>query len=276
MFGCNLEHRATSVSQLLLGFNVLMLQADSLHVVRSNKAVLNDISFTVQRGEVYALLGGNGAGKSTTLLSFLGFLLPSQGRVLVKDKDVGADVMAARRAISYLPESASLYEHLNAIENLQYFLGLAGVDVTLGDMDTVLDRVSLAPDARKRNLRDYSKGMRQKVAIALAMLRNSDILLLDEPTSGLDPNAIDELHRIIRGLADAGKAILMVTHDVYGACQVADRIGLLHSGNLVGEFVAQGDDRIDTNAVHTAFASKANSSSLLSNPPSSNPQLSKV
>lgn len=247
------------VSQPPLGFNVLMLHADSLHVVRSNKAVLNGISFTVKRGEVYALLGGNGAGKSTTLLSFLGFLPPSQGRVLVKDQDVGADVMTARRAISYLPESASLYEHLNAVENLRYFLGLAGVDVTLTDIETVLDRVSLAPDARKRNLRDYSKGMRQKVAIALAMLRNSDILLLDEPTSGLDPNAIDELHRIIRGLADAGKAILMVTHDVYGACQVADHIGLLRNGSLVGEFVAQGDERIDTESVHKAFASTSNS-----------------
>ncbi len=259
MFGCNPEHRATPVFQPLSGFNVFMLQADSLHVVRANKAVLNGISFTVKRGEVYALLGGNGAGKSTTLLSFLGFLQPSQGWVRVNEKDVGADVMAARRAISYLPESASLYEHLNAVENLKYFLGLAGVDVTLAGIDAVLDRVSLAPDARKRNLRDYSKGMRQKVAIALAMLRNSDILLLDEPTSGLDPNAIDELHRIIRGLADAGKAILMVTHDVYGACQVADHIGLLRNGNLVGEFVAQGDERIDTESVHKAFAATSNS-----------------
>jgi len=241
-----------------------MLQADSLHVVRSNTAVLNGISFTVQRGEVYALLGGNGAGKSTTLLSFLGFLSPTQGRVRVNDKDVGADIMAARQAISYLPESASLYEHLNALENLRYFLGLAHVDVTLADIETVLDRVTLAPEARKRRLQEYSKGMRQKVAIALAMLRNSDILLLDEPTSGLDPSAIDELHRIIRGLADAGKAILMVTHDVYGACQVADRIGLLRNGNLVGEFAAQGHLRIDTEAVHKAFASKTDPIALSS------------
>lgn len=232
-----------------------MLQAESLHVVRANKAILNGISFTVNRGEVYALLGGNGAGKSTTLLSFLGFLQPSQGQVRVNDKSVEADVMAARQAISYLPESASLYEHLNTIENLRYFLGLAGTDLTLSEIDAVLDRVALAASARKKNLREYSKGMRQKVAIALAILRNTDILLLDEPTSGLDPNAIDELHRIIRDLADAGKTILMVTHDVYGACQVADRIGLLREGSLVGEFVAQGDERIDTELVHKAFAS---------------------
>ncbi|HEY7774177.1 MAG TPA: ABC transporter ATP-binding protein [Marinagarivorans sp.] len=233
---------------------MMMLQVDSLHITRSDKEVLSGISFAVNRGDVYALLGGNGAGKSTTLLSLLGFLVPSQGRVCVKGNDVCDNVAAARRAISYLPESASLYEHLNALENLEYFLGLAKVEVTLSDIESVLDRVSLAPAVRTRKLGDYSKGMRQKVAIALAMLRDSDILLLDEPTSGLDPSAIDELHRIIRGLADAGKTILMVTHDVYGACQVADRIGLLRNGKLVGEFAADGKHPIDTEAVHKAFA----------------------
>ena len=240
-----------------------MLQVDSLHTMRSDKEVLSGITFAVNRGEVYALLGGNGAGKSTTLLSVLGFLAPKQGQVRVNGKDVCDDVAAARRSISYLPESASLYQHLNALENLEYFLGLAKVEVTLSDIESVLNRVSLAPEARKRKLGDYSKGMRQKVAIALAMLRDSDILLLDEPTSGLDPNAIDELHRIIRGLADVGKTILMVTHDVYGACQVADRIGLLREGRLVGEFAAEGERRIDTEAVHKAFARKTDSVSPL-------------
>lgn len=232
-----------------------MLQADSLYVNRSGKEVLSGIRFDVDRGEVYALLGGNGAGKSTTLLSFLGFLSPSQGRVLVKGKEVGANVSAARKAIAYLPESASLYDHLTPRENLEYFLCLANVEVTPPEVESVLDRVSLAPEARTRQLVGFSKGMRQKVAIALAMLRDSDILLLDEPTSGLDPSAIDELHRIIRDLADEGKTILMVTHDVYGACQVADRIGLIRNGTLVGQFSADGNNRIDTDAVHKAFSS---------------------
>jgi ABC-2 type transport system ATP-binding protein len=98
--------------------------------------------------------------------------------------------------------------------------------------------------------------MRQKVAIALAILRDTDILLLDEPTSGLDPMAIDEFHTLVRGLADAGKAILMVTHDVYGACQVADRIGLLHAGRLVDQFAAPAGQRIDTETVHRAFSAQ--------------------
>lgn len=233
------------------------LQADALNVERAGKPVLHEVSLAVADGEVYALLGGNGAGKSTTLLTFLGFLRPASGRVLVNGTEVDADLEAARRAISYLPEAASLYEHLDARENLAYFLALAGAATDAEAIEAALERVSLAPAARGRRLAAYSKGMRQKVAIALAVLRGTDILLLDEPTSGLDPVAIDELHALIRSLADAGRAVLMVTHDVYGACQVADRIGLLRSGRLVGEFAAPPDGRIDTQAVHEAFAAKA-------------------
>ncbi len=232
----------------------MKLQADSLHIARAGKEVLSGISFGVAAGEVYALLGGNGAGKSTTLLSFLGFLLPASGHVLVNGRAVAEDLASARQAIAYLPESASLYEHLNAPENLHYFLQLAGASASDADIDAALDRVSLAREARAQKLRNYSKGMRQKVAIALAILRDTEILLLDEPTSGLDPGAIDEFHRLVRGLADTGKTVLMVTHDVYGACQVADRIGLLRGGKLVGEFAAPSGERIDTETVHRAFS----------------------
>ncbi len=233
------------------------LQAEQLRVWRGKKEVLAGVSFSVARGEVYGLLGGNGAGKSTTLAAFLGFLPAAGGRVLVNGQDVGTDVVAARRAMAYLPEAASLYEHLDARENLRYFLQLADVSCSEADIDAALDRVSLGADARSLKLRGYSKGMRQKVAIALAILRDTNILLLDEPTSGLDPTAIDEFHDLVRGLADAGKAILMVTHDVYGACQVADRIGLLRGGHLVDQFEAPAGGRIDTETVHRAFSAKA-------------------
>ena len=233
------------------------LQADQLAVLRGGKQVLQGISFAVASGEVYGLLGGNGAGKSTTLAAFLGFLPAADGRVLVNGQDVGTDLAAARRSMAYLPEAAALYPHLDARENLRYFLQLAGVGCSAADIDAALGRVSLDMDARSQPLRGHSKGMRQKVAIALAMLRNADILLLDEPTSGLDPTAIDEFHGLVRGLADAGKAVLMVTHDVYGACQVADRIGLLRSGRLVDEFAAPTGGRIDTATVHRAFSARA-------------------
>ena len=230
------------------------LEANQLRVARASKEVLHSISFTVNAGEVYALLGGNGAGKSTTLLSFLGFLPPSGGRVQVNGLDVYTHTKEARQSIAYLPESASLYEHLNARENLRYFLRLAGSPTEVSTIEKALDRVLLAPNARDQKLKTYSKGMRQKVAIALAILRDTEILLFDEPTSGLDPSAIDEFQTLIGELAGAQKTILMVSHDVYGACQVADRIGLLRSGQLVGEFSAPHDGRIDTQEVHRAFA----------------------
>ncbi len=253
MCGYSLEHHAQQMCLQYIASKIMKLHADSVLVSRSGKPILSGISFTVDAGEVYALLGGNGAGKSTTLLSFLGFLAPDSGALQVDGKDVHADIAAARKNIAYLPESASLYEHLNAYENINYFLQLAGKSESKAAIDSALDRVALLAESRQRKLRDYSKGMRQKVTIALAILRDTDILLLDEPTSGLDPNAIDEFHQIVRSLADNGKAILMVTHDVYGACQVADKIGLLHNGSLVGEFTAE-QDAIDTATVHNAFS----------------------
>ncbi len=238
------------------------LKAEQLRVLRGGKEVLSGVSFEVARGEVYGLLGGNGAGKSTTLAAFLGFVPAAGGRVLVGGLDVGTNLLAARRAMAYLPEAASLYEHLDARENLHYFLQLAGVACSAVSIDAALDRVSLVQQARGLKLRSYSKGMRQKVAIALAILRDTDILLLDEPTSGLDPTAIDEFHDLVRGLANVGKSILMVTHDVYGACQVADRIGLLRGGLLVDEFAAPTGGRIDTETVHRAFSATAGKTSL--------------
>lgn len=234
----------------------MKLEADNIYVQRSEKEVLKGISFTVESGEIFALLGGNGAGKSTTLLTFLGFIEPMQGSMKIDGEDVRSNLTKARKSIAYLPEAASLYEHLNAYENLTYFIKLGGGKADKSEIENALNEVSLIADARSQPLKSYSKGMRQKVAIALAMLRDTEILLLDEPTSGLDPVAIDEFHTLVRSLADKGKIVLMVTHDVYGACQVADRVGLLRRGRLVGEFTADNSERIDTEAVHRAFAER--------------------
>ena len=135
-------------------------------------------------------------------------------------------------------------------------MSLADIEKSKTDIDQAFDKVALQNDARNRQLHTYSKGMRQKTAIALALLREAPIFLLDEPTSGLDPVAIDEFNRLITDLANNGATILMVTHDVYGACQVAKRIGLLKQGELVGEFEAPENGRIDTEQVHAAFAQR--------------------
>ena len=230
------------------------LEALNLTVSRGGRTVLSDVGFTVEPGEVFALLGGNGAGKSTTLLTFLGFLTPDAGEAQVLGRSAAEHPAAARSAAAYLPEAAALYPHLTARENLRYFLSLGRRKPDDAKIEAALTRVVLQEEARGRRLEGYSKGMRQKTAIALALLREAEVLLLDEPTSGLDPVAIDEFNALVRGLAEEGKAVMMVTHDVYGACQVASRIGLLRRGALVGRFEAPEGGRIDTAAVHDAFA----------------------
>jgi len=236
---------------------MITLEADNLSINRANKAVVKNLSFSVKQGEVFGLLGGNGAGKSSTLLAFLGFITSIEGSARVNDIAVASDPAAARQSIAYLPESANLYPHLTAKENIDYFLSLAKAKRSTEDIDDALNQVSLAVEARDQRLSSYSKGMRQKVAIAVAMLRQAPILFLDEPTSGLDPVAIDEFNRLITKLSDAGTTVLMVTHDVYGACQVADRIGLLRHGELVGMFEAGENSRISAGEVHHAFSSGA-------------------
>ena len=231
-----------------------VLEANGLSVDRGGRRVLSEVSFSVDEGEVFALLGGNGAGKSTTLLTFLGFISPSAGSVSINDRVVHENKSAIRQQTAYLPESASLYSHLSAIENLKYFLSLAGVQRSDKEIEQALDTVSLAPEARTRKLDSYSKGMRQKVAIALAVLRKTPVLLLDEPTSGLDPIAIDEFNAILMKLSESGTTVLMVTHDVYGACHVARRVGLLQNGQMVGVFEAPENGQISAEVLHQTFA----------------------
>lgn len=219
------------------------IQTTSLVVERGGRMVLDNLTLAVAAGEIYALLGGNGAGKSTTLAALLGFLKPSSGGISIAGTDPAMTADAARRKIAYLPENAALYEHLTARENMDYFLALAGEDHGTAACEAAFTAVGLQDDARNRRLSGFSKGMRQKVAIALAVVRQVPVLLLDEPTSGLDPRATADFNALIGRLKDRGTAILMVTHDLLGAADCADRIGFLDHGRIVEEVArAQGYD----------------------------------
>ena len=197
-----------------------------------SRGVLNGLSLSIGAGEVFALVGPNGAGKTTTLNLALGFVTPDGGRVQVCGEDVRRDPVKARQCLAYLPEQLALYPNLTGLKNLRYFTLLAGLDLKPSDLRALLNAAGLADDAHAQPAGDYSKGMRQKVGIAIAMARDARILLLDEPTSGLDPAAASDLSRAIRAAAARGAAVLMATHDLYRVREVADRVGVLRSGRI--------------------------------------------
>jgi ABC-2 type transport system ATP-binding protein len=227
------------------------IQIADLVVERGGRQVLAGLSLSVASGEIYALLGGNGAGKSTTLAALLGFLKATSGNLSVAGIDPSIAADQARQKIAYLPENVALYEHLSARENVDYFLALAGENHGNDEREAAFDAAGLQDDARDRRLSGFSKGMRQKVAIALAVVRQVPVLLLDEPTSGLDPRATADFNRLIGRLKDRGTAILMVTHDLLGAADCADRIGFLDQGHIVEE-VARADG-YDVMALHRRY-----------------------
>jgi ABC-2 type transport system ATP-binding protein len=227
------------------------IHISNLVVERGSRRVLDDLTLSVSSGEIYALLGGNGAGKSTTLAALLGFLKPVSGTLSVGGIDPATVPEAARHKIAYLPENVALYEHLSARENVDYFLALAGETHSAEEREAAFDAAGLQADARDRRLSGLSKGMRQKVAIALAVVRQVPVLLLDEPTSGLDPRATADFNALIGRLKERGTAILMVTHDLLGAADCADRIGFLDAGRIVEE-VARADG-YDVMALHRRY-----------------------
>jgi ABC-2 type transport system ATP-binding protein len=227
----------------------------NLCVDRGGTPVLKGLNLSVNAGEVYALLGGNGAGKSTTLAVLMGLLRPSGGSVQVMGLDPATQADAVRQRIAYLPETVALYETLSAYENIGYFLGLSGARPSRAEMDAALDAAGLQAGARSRRTGGFSKGMRQKVAIAMALLREVPILLLDEPTTGLDPAAASDFNTLVGGLRERGAAVLMVTHDLLGAADCADRIGFLAGGGIVEEVRTEGG--LDILSLHRRFGEAA-------------------
>jgi ABC-2 type transport system ATP-binding protein len=229
------------------------LEMRDIAVAYGPHRVLDGVSLRVAAGEIYALLGGNGAGKSTTLSTLLGFNRPTAGHVRVCGIDPATDPDAARRLIAYLPENVALYDHLSARENVAYLLALSGQRQDDAAIDIAFGAAGLQAEAWDKRLAGFSKGMRQKVAIAVALLRHVPVLLLDEPTSGLDPRATADFGRLVANVRDRGAAVLMVTHDLLSAAEIADRIGFLDTGRIVEEVAADGPDRFDVRALHHNF-----------------------
>ncbi|MEM7354459.1 MAG: ABC transporter ATP-binding protein [Acidobacteriota bacterium] len=197
---------------------------------------LDQVSFRVEPGQIYAMLGGNGAGKTTTINLFLGFIEPTAGDARIDGLSTAADPLAAKARVAYVSENVALYPHFSALQNLDFFVRLGGGKArSREDLARALDRVGLDRAAHDKRLKGYSKGMRQKCALAIAILKDAPAILLDEPTSGLDPKAGMEFTQLLGELRDEGKAVLMSTHDIFRAKQIADQVGIMNRGRLVAE-----------------------------------------
>jgi ABC-2 type transport system ATP-binding protein len=195
---------------------------------------LDHISFSVAPGEIYAMLGGNGAGKTTTINLFLNFIEPTEGEARIDGIVTHREPLKAKERIAFVSENVMLYPNFTALQNLDFFTRLSGrTDLKREDYRRVLERVGLQEEAHGKRLKGFSKGMRQKCGIAIAILKNAPAILLDEPTSGLDPQAGFEFIGLLKSLRSEGKAILMSTHDIFRAKEVADVVGIMNRGRLV-------------------------------------------
>ncbi len=213
-----------------------MLRAVELSKNYNGTAALDALNLHIDAGEVYCLLGANGAGKTTTINLFLNFVEPSGGQALINGLDVTRESLETKKYLAYIPEQVNLYKNLSGLENLEYFSALAGQDkYTKDDLLQFFDEVGLQREAAENRVSTYSKGMRQKVGIAIALAKKASALLLDEPTSGLDPKASNEFSELLKKLSGQGCAVLMATHDLFRAKESGTRVGIMKHGRLVTE-----------------------------------------
>lgn len=219
------------------------------HILKTygTQAAVNDISFEISKGEIVGFLGPNGAGKSTTMKMITGYLRPDAGNVYVCDIPVEGESLATKRKIGYLPESNPLYYEMYVREYLGMMAGLHGVASPKKRIEEVIGLTGLLSEAHKE-IGQLSKGYKQRVGLAAALLHDPEVLILDEPTTGLDPNQIIEIREVIRSLSKE-KTILFSTHILQEVEALCDRVIVINKGSIVA------DDRL-ANLQQTSAISK--------------------
>jgi ABC-2 type transport system ATP-binding protein len=195
---------------------------------------VDHLNFKVEPGEIFCMFGANGAGKTTAINIFLGFIPPTEGTALIEGVDVVKEPLKSKDYVSFVSENVMLYENFTAFQNINYFAKLAGKrNLTKADYAQVLNRVGLQEEAFNMRTKKYSKGMRQKLGIAIAMVKDAPNIILDEPTAGLDPKSGQEFLKLLLELRDKGKSIFMSSHDIFRAKLIADRVAFMLKGKLV-------------------------------------------
>ena len=232
-----------------------MLETRDLTKVYDNTILaVNKLNVKVDAGEIYVVLGANGAGKSTTIAMLLNFIDPTSGTALVNDIEIPKFPLEAKKHLAYVSENVELYRNFTARQNLEFFTKLGGKKkVTRDELDATLARVGLPEESFKRRVKTFSKGMRQRLGIAIAIMKGADAVLLDEPTSGLDPKGGADFLNLLRELKSEKKAIFMSTHDIFRAKEIADRIGILVGGNLVRELTRHEIETEDLEALYLRY-----------------------
>lgn len=217
----------------------MILEAINLAKSYGNQKALIDLNLKVSEGEIFCLLGANGAGKTTTINLFLNFISPSSGKVQINSISVAEQPIETKKYVACIPENLILYPNLSGLENLSYFSSLSGKRLTKDQMEHLLTQAGLQRGAIEKRVSGYSKGMRQKVGIAIALAKDARALLLDEPTSGLDPKASNEFSDLLKKLSNEGVAVLMATHDLFRAQDTGSHIGIMKEGRLVENFATK-------------------------------------
>lgn len=211
-----------------------MLEAVGLSKAYHGVKALDCLDLKIAPGEVFCLLGANGAGKTTTIKLFLNFITPSAGTARINGVDVFQHPLETKKYVAYIPEQVMFYGNLTGLENLAYFMALSNRPPRpKKDLLNILEQAGLSREAAGRRVLTYSKGMRQKVGIALAMAKNAEALFLDEPTSGLDPKSARDFSDLIGKVSRNGAAVLMVTHDIFHAKETGTDVGIMKQGRLV-------------------------------------------
>ncbi len=209
-----------------------MLSVSQLNKFYDQNHAVSDLSFVIEAGEILCLLGANGAGKTTTLNMLLGFIEPDSGSASLDGVDMHSHTSDCREHMMYIPENVHLYPDFTAIENIYYLATLSKLTVTTQSIKECLANTGITEQQMSQKVGSFSKGMRQKVAIAFALLKHVKLVLMDEPTSGLDPVATQEFIDVVMSIKSRGTAILIVTHDLLCAHQLADQIGIMSQGKL--------------------------------------------
>lgn len=196
---------------------------------------LDNLTMQVRAGEIYVMLGSNGAGKTTTINIFLNLIPPTSGEATICGVATHVDPLKAKSNLAYVSENVMLYGNLTAWQNLEFFARLSGEQPTKEECVATLHRVGLDPSNLNSKVQTFSKGMRQKCGLAIAIMKGVPAILLDEPTSGLDPRSSNEFQQLLHDLRKDGCAILMSSHDIFRSREVADKIGIMSGGKLVVE-----------------------------------------